>query len=282
MRSEKDPGDYPGWHAIQREAALVRQLIGSGVTALGRASYANKTGEYYTAFFGLSVGLERLAKLILVADYAVSNHGRMPDEKVVRKFGHKLVELENAADAIAKRHNLKLEYSRPTSPISAKIVECLDSFADASRGRYANFASLGDPNLSDKEPIRKWWGEVAELILHEHYYGKAIQRQVEYRAKVIDELVGSVSFVLYTDESGDQMQSMTSASTRSGQASVVQRYGRFYVLTTVRWLSEIFSVLSRSASDDRGIHALYGVWEFFGGYRVEDQVLRTRKVWPLW
>jgi hypothetical protein len=35
---------------------------------LGRANYANKFGEYYTAFFGLSIGLERLAKLVLVAD----------------------------------------------------------------------------------------------------------------------------------------------------------------------------------------------------------------------
>lgn len=281
MPSRKNPWDYPGWHAIGREAALVRSLIGSGVTALGRASYADKTGEYYTAFFGLSVGLERLAKLILVADYAVSNRGQMPDENVVRKFGHKLVELEKAADAVAIKHSLQLDYPHPTSLISKKIVECLDSFADASRGRYANFASLGDPNLSGREPINKWWGEVAELILREHYYGKAIQQQVEGRAKVIDEFLAPVSFVLCTSETGDQVQSLTAASVRSGQASVVQRYGRFYALTTVRWLSDVLSVLSRSASMDHDVHALNGVWEYFETYRLDDQFLKTRKVWPL-
>jgi hypothetical protein len=91
MPEAKNPWDLPEWHAIRREAALVRHLVGSGVTALGRASYADKLGEYYTAFFGLSVGLERLCKLALVADHAISHNGGMPQEGVVSRFGHKLL-----------------------------------------------------------------------------------------------------------------------------------------------------------------------------------------------
>src|SRR4028118_1209472 len=143
MPGEKNPWDIPEWHAIGREAALVRSLIGSGVTALGRANYANQSGEYYTAFFGLSIGLERLAKLILVADHAISNGGQMPHQQVVKKFGHKLVDLTNTVDTLLGKHRLSLEFSRPTDAISTKIIECLDAFADAGRGRYANFASLG-------------------------------------------------------------------------------------------------------------------------------------------
>lgn len=57
--------------------------------------------------FGLSVGLERLAKLILVADHAVSNGGKMPGQEVVRKYGHKLADLMDAADAAATyTHNI--------------------------------------------------------------------------------------------------------------------------------------------------------------------------------
>ncbi|MCM4863688.1 hypothetical protein MMS55_29130 [Escherichia coli] len=52
----KNPWDIPAWHALGREASLVTQLIGSGATAIGKANYADKIGEYYTAFFGLSVG----------------------------------------------------------------------------------------------------------------------------------------------------------------------------------------------------------------------------------
>ena len=125
MRGERNPWEVPEWHAIGREAALVRHLVGSGATALGRANYADNIGEYYTAFFGLSVGVERLAKLILVADYAISNGGQMPGQAVVRKFGHKLVELTDAADPVAEKHKLTLIFPRPTDAIGAKIVECL-------------------------------------------------------------------------------------------------------------------------------------------------------------
>ena len=165
MVDQGNPWDIPEWHSISREAALVRHLIGSGVTSLGKANYADKEGEYYTAFFGLSIGLERLAKLILVADYAISNHGQMPAEQVIRSFGHKLVSLLNTVGDVSAKHSLRLNYPRPTAQISTAIVECLDAFADAKRGRYANFAALGDPNLGQEEPIRKWWGNGRQTYL---------------------------------------------------------------------------------------------------------------------
>src|SRR5690606_34158429 len=121
--------------------------------------------------------------------------------------------------------------------ISQKIVECLDAFADAGRGRYANFAALGDPNLGQDEPIGKWWGEVAELILKEHYYGKAAQKRVEGRASVVNAVMSPVSMVLYFSETGDTMQDVLTASIRTGQTELVKRYGRYYTLTVVRWLS---------------------------------------------
>ncbi len=279
--SQRDPWEIPEWHAIRRECALVRHLIGSGATALGRANYADQKGEYYTAFFGLSVGLERLAKLILVADHAITNAGQMPNQQVVRRFGHKLANLMDAADKVSTNHALKLDYPRPTDGSSQKIVECLDAFADAGRGRYANFAALGDPSLGQDEPIGRWWGGVAELILKEHYYGKAAQKRVEGRAGVVDAVMSPVSMVLYFSETGDTMQDVLTASIRTGQTELVQRYGRYYALTVVRWLSEVFSELSRSACYTHKIDAFFGVWEYFHTYTVDDSFLKTRKNWPL-
>lgn len=281
MPGGRNPWDIPERHAIGREAALVRHLVGSGVTALGLANYADKIGEYYTAFFGLSVGLERLAKLILVADHAISHNAQMPEERVVHKFGHRLVELTNAAHAVAQKNKLELHYSRPTTAISAKIIECLDAFADASRGRYANFATLGDPNLRQEEPISKWWGEVAELILKEHYYCKQAQKRVEARATVVDTLMSPVTMALYINESGEAMQDVLSSSIRTGQADIVQRHGRYYALTVIRWLAEVFSGLSRSACHTHNIDAFFGVWEYFQTYTVDDKFLKKRKLWPL-
>ncbi len=281
LQTKGNPWDIPEWHSLQREAKLIRHMVGSGVTALGRANYADKSGDYYTAFFGLSVGLERLAKLILVADYSISNSGRMPEEKVVRKFGHRLGDLFDAVEVISQSRNLSLGHHRPNSTICTKIIECLDSFADAGRGRYANFAALGDPNLSQDEPIEKWWGEVAETILDSHYYGKLAQKRVEARAQALDQMMSPVTVVVYIDEKRAPMQDVLTASIRTGQTEIVQRFGRFYTLTVVRWLAELLSKLSELACYDNNVDAFYGVWEHFRTYTVDDSLLRSRKNWPL-
>lgn len=107
-------------------------------------------------FFGLSVGLERLAKLILVTDHALLNKGELPPQKVVSQFGHNLSALMDAAEAVHQRHAINTRYRSPQTEIHKKIIECLNAFADARRGRYANFTALGDPNLGDEfEPNSK-------------------------------------------------------------------------------------------------------------------------------
>jgi hypothetical protein len=59
---------------LNREAGIAAELIASGVTLLGRANYAH-AGLYGQAFFNLSIGFERAAKLIYIADYAIENLG---------------------------------------------------------------------------------------------------------------------------------------------------------------------------------------------------------------
>lgn len=273
--------ETPEWHALGREASLVRHLIGSGATAIGRANYADRMGEYYTAFFGLSVGLERLSKLILVAHYAIENQGRMPDEQVVRKFGHKLIDLTNEVENISEKMQLSLRYSRPTQEIPHKILECLDSFADARRGRYANFASLGNPSLTGDEPINKWWGEVAECILERYYYGKTAQSRLEDNAELTDAIMSRFTMVIHTDESGNSMRDVKSAAIRTGQNVIVQKWGRYHSLVIARWLATVLSELSHIACYKHDIVGFFGLNEYFDSYTVDDSFLKTRKIWPL-
>ena len=214
-------------------------------------------------------------------DNAISNAGSMPQERVIKEYGHKLVSLLDAAADVEVKYSLKLRYNRPTDPISAKIVDSLDAFADAARGRYANFAALGEPNLSREEPIARWWMNVAELILKSHYKGKPIQARVEGNAAAIDEIMSPYAMVLQSNESGNFMQDVHTASVRTGQTKVVQRFGRFYALTVVRWLSELLSELSRQACYTHQISAFFGLWEYLQTYTVPDEFLKKRKIWPL-
>jgi hypothetical protein len=280
--TSSDPLKNPEWQALARECGLVSQLLGSGVTALGKANYADGKGNYYVAFFGLSVGMERLAKLILVADYALQNSGRLPQEKEIKRFGHKIVTLLEKVNEISHQHRLSLSYSRPTDQISQAIVDCLDSFADAGLGRYANFQALGDPNFNKEfEPITKWWKNVAEVILEKHYYGTSREKKVTRNAAVINQLIGNISSVLYHNETGEVMQDIQTASTRTGQTNMIQSYGRYYTLRIVRWMADVFDKLTHTACHGHGIDVLFGHYEHFNSYCVDDSFLKTRKHWPL-
>lgn len=279
---EPDPFTLPEWKALNREASLVRQIIGSGATALGRASYGSGFGEYYAAFFGLSMGVERLAKLVLVADFAMDNGGRLPDQTVVRKYGHMLKSLVAQVNCIAVKHGITVPHIGPDDPICAAIIECLDAFADASRGRYANFAAIGNPSFDPaNEPVNKWWSEVVDPILTKHYRGTKAEAGVKQRAVLANAMIGGFTRVLFTDENGQMMSDVSTASERTGQTKWAQKYGRFYALCVVRWLSHIFSELVREASYKRRIGSLFGHYEFFTSYTVDNSFLLTRKIWPL-
>ncbi|MDJ0825829.1 MAG: hypothetical protein QNJ16_10035 [Rhodobacter sp.] len=280
-RGRGNPWDTPEWWFVRGEAMLVRQVIGAGATALGYANYADKKGEYYRAFFELSVGLERFAKLILVIDYALSNQGRMPDENVVRKFGHNVKELLDAVEAVEQTRAFTLRHSRPKDAVPVAIVDNLDAFADAKRGRYANFTAIGNPNDDQHEPIKRWWDEVAEQILKERYYGKPSQERIEAKARMVGAMLSGFAIVQHTTETREHMTDAETASLRTGQSGLVQKWARYHTLTVVRWLAEVHREISHSAVYNAGLDAFFGSWEYFDSYRVDNDFLKSRKVWPL-
>ncbi|KPH88739.1 hypothetical protein [Komagataeibacter intermedius] len=277
-----DPFTIPEWKALHREASLISQILGSGATALSRASYGSGFGEYYTAFFGLSVGIERLAKLILVANYALENNGALPGQSVVRKYGHKLRELIAQVGMIAEKRSITVPHIGPDHPICTAVINCLDAFSDASKGRYANFEAIGNPSFDPaNEPVNKWWTEVVEPILDNHYRGKKGEAVVKRRAAQFGAMADCYMFVLFTDETGNVMSDATTASERTGQTKWAQNYGRFYTLSVVRWLSYIFDEMTHMAGYQPGLESLFGHYEFFRTYMVNNHFLLKRKVWPL-
>lgn len=282
MNSRRDPLALPEWQALHRETTLVSQLIGAGATALGRASYASGFGEYYTAFFGLSIGIERLAKLILIADHVLSHGGKLPDQRAVKKYGHGIATLIAEANSISEKHSFKLRFPKPDDPISHAVVSCLDAFADASKGRYANFEAIGNPSFNPAdEPVAKWWREVVEPILTKHYRGKRAETGVKANARLIDAMIGGMTSVNFFDESGGVMDDVATASERAGQSKWAQKYGRFYTLSIVRWLADIFAGLTQTNGYQTGFEVLFGHYEIFNTYGLDDSFLLSRKSWPI-
>lgn len=87
--------------------------------------------------------------------------------------------------------------------------------------------------------------------------------------------------VLFFGEDGKLIDDVRSASERTGQAALVQKYGRYYTLIIVRYIAEIFRKLTHMGAYERGVDALFGHYELFHTFTVDDTFLLNRKVWPL-
>ena len=113
------------WYALQRESSLAAEHLASGVTALGKANYAQEA-YYAQAFFALTIGLERCAKLALLIDHALQHGGNFPDNKELRNYGHNIDVLLKEVDQIAQRLGMsKAEDRLPDSSIHKGIIEVL-------------------------------------------------------------------------------------------------------------------------------------------------------------
>jgi hypothetical protein len=275
-----DPTERPEWRAIALECKLTRQLLGAGLTALGKANYADGMGQYYSAFFSLSVGLERLCKLILSFEYE-QEHGQFPKSKELRNFGHKIIVLINKATEVVSMKNLVLNYDGYDNRISAAIISELDAFADAKRGRYANFEMMEGSNHTDKEPLSSWVKNVGEPILQKHFRGTQREEAAKFRSKLMETLLGEVSTVNHRSEDGTKLNTIEKSSFRSVENEVFQKYGRYYSFLIIRHLSEIFSNLTSLRGYEAGGELWFGHYEHFNTFIVPNKFGLSRKIWPL-
>lgn len=155
MRSQHHRNGYmshmitdPRFIAFNREAELAKHLTCSGLTALRKATPGGP-GIYYDAFFGLSVGLERLAKLAWLIDDCIRRNGTFPTEKDLKTVGHDIRKLIKEAQLIRR---IQSAYSTfPKDSITDHIIECLSEFAEGTRYYNIDFfvggksKGMGDP-----------------------------------------------------------------------------------------------------------------------------------------
>jgi hypothetical protein len=90
----------PTWYLLEQEGLLAQACLCNGLTALRRANLGDKKGLFYSAFFELSIGFERVLKLVLILDHMARNQLVPPDSKAVEDYGHKLRALFDAAKSV--------------------------------------------------------------------------------------------------------------------------------------------------------------------------------------
>jgi hypothetical protein len=275
-------GFSPQWHALGTEAELAGSQIALGVTALGRANHT-RVGDYTIAFFSLAIGLERLGKLIVIADYAIKNQGKFPDDKFLRDtFRHNLALLLDHCEALSgtRQQQLPSEHSkRPKDTVHQGIVQTLSEFAIQTRYYNLDLVTGGKAPMPE-EPVRAWWKRVGGPILSQHYTARQKQKD-KATADALDESLREYVMVRHHCETGESIDDLAALIRRNGASRVVQKFGRLYVLQIVRWLSYLIAVLAHEGGK-HNIEPLFGVEEPFHVFWNDDRYFLRRKTWAIY
>jgi len=134
---------------LLKEAGLASSCIGQGLTILKKANFVNKW-NYYQAFFLLTIGIERLLKIIIVSKYRADNQGKFPSNLFLKRLGHdiqKLIQIVEAYDCSKdKNDNIHDE-------IQIDIIVFFTKFAKESR--YYNLDALTGLRVQT-DPLSDW------------------------------------------------------------------------------------------------------------------------------
>ncbi len=234
----------PTWFLLEQEGLLAQACLCNGLTALRRANLGDKKGLFYSAFFELSIGFERVLKLILILDHMARNQLVPPDSKTVEDYGHKLRSLFDAAKGVCAAHGVTaLDAFQPNSlPIA--ILGFLDDFAHPG-GRYSNINKLtGHKHQIMVDPIAQW-GEIANRIMREHATPKDRQR-AQLNGLVASAAFGDAAASLISDLNQQPMDAVPQ-HVRASELDTAAKHAIYALVTLISALREVIDSLCDSA-----------------------------------
>ena len=210
---------------LANEEALTASLLGNGLNSLRRADMYNK-GLYYQAFFSLSIGIERLLKIIVVSRYRCEHDGEFPANINLRKFGHYLLKL---------CEYMEIKFDMDSAHLH--ILSFLNEFA--KKNRYYNIDSMLDMSIHYIDPLKEW-DSIAETIVQLSNKKKSIQNR-----EVLSNMLDSVADIHFYDLRGNEITSSSQILDELEEREVTQSYSVQYVFQIITKLIEQIRKLER-------------------------------------
>jgi hypothetical protein len=259
-----------------REAELTKQLLAAGLGSLIKANHM-ETGLFSHAFFNLSIGLERLLKLIYIIDH-VGQQGDVPtDETMRKKFSHDLEKLHAEARTIRERlitDHHTFRWAQPDPELTVRVIRVLAEFARTAR--YYNLDYLLNAKKLSRDPIQAWNDEVALYLMSD--YPARLRRKDEEWAEEAQTLMASHALVRQETEGGLPLQSVSRSILHGRRGEWIQRKATFHCAAVTRELVEILLTVS---DDVRGYLDTPHFIEYFALYWNDDSYLKGRRTFLL-
>jgi hypothetical protein len=267
----------PRFIAFNREVELAKRLTCSGLTAIRKAS-ARRPGIYYDAFFGLSIGLERLAKLVWLIDECVTRGGKFPTDGDLKKLGHDILALLDKAMTIrsSRQHQIGgAERVLSGDAVTLAVIKFLSDFAKATRYFNIDFM-VGGKSKNMGDPVAVWHETVGKAVLAiPEISAKGSRRRVR-AAAFADAFAPAIVFA--TGPDGNSVTDVAALSLSEQEAEEINKQAQWKLLGIVRFLCLLLIDLSESAI--AGSHDFIpDLREHLGFFCGDDPIIRRYKAW---
>lgn len=270
------------WFLLEQEGLLAQACLCNGLTALRRANLGDKKGLFYSAFFELSIGFERVLKLILILDHMAHKKLVPPDSKTVEDYGHKLRSLFDATKAVCATHGVTVLDAFQADSLPIVILGFLDDFAHPG-GRYSNINKLtGHKHQAMADPIREW-GEIANRIMQTHATPRERQR-AELNGQIASAAFGDAAASLMSDMDQRQMD-VARLFTRAPELDAAAKHAIYALVTLIAALRDVIDSLCDSAwaanpPDKSGVADVPDMKEFFQFAWADRKYVMRKRQWP--
>lgn len=273
------PPSFPeSFLLLQQEGFLIHSSITNGLSALRNAHVGDK-GPYYTGFFQLSIGLERIMKAVVIIDHMANNDLRPPTTDVLKNHGHRLNVLFEAMRSVntpSEPHPLTAV--EPHS-IEYDILEHLSDFANGAR--YFNLDSLAS-GQSQGDPLERW-NRILARVLTEDVPAREKARAGLEAAVVAEALSGHAQFIVHGLDK--KLLSLEESLKLPALSFLAARYAIYRVFLLLAPLKAVLAdATDRVMQLDhaRGAQApsVPYMHEFLQFVELDRQLILRKKKWP--
>jgi len=260
---------------LQQEAYLFQFCIASGLTHLSKCGSSDK-GPFYGGLANLSVGIERLLKVVVVIDYFIDNKFSFPSKQSLKSRGHNITELFAKCQEISTRRCPSNSFDDSKDAINGEIIAVLSDFALGSR--YANLDNL-EHGIRQRDPLEAWHEILRDVYL------KDVGARSRLRNQMWSQHVGSTLkdrvAIIASGLQGESL-SLKSATELNGVILAATPYVRLRICRLLRSVRKTLNTLSFMAQQLERKEAsaqatIPFMEEFLQFLNLDDNDLRRRK-----
>lgn len=183
----------PEWHLVHQESSLVSSCIFKGLTDLRLANISSK-GLFYTAFYNLAIGLERLLKLTLILDHMQANDLTCPTSGYIRSLGHNLIRLLSECQKRVDSIGIICDLTFSGLTVKQEILQLLNDYSNGLR--YHNLDALVGRS-SGTDPLSSWNGIIMKIYQDE--VSDLKKRRIKLQANFFTDLLQDNAIALHHD-----------------------------------------------------------------------------------